>query len=167
MNFAMRETDRPKLRAARERARNLVSKYSVPSVPVVEVAETNGVNVVFVDLGKYAESVAGFLDFRERRIYVNKADGPERQRFTIAHELGHWMLHREAFEREPDRYPVLPRFQSVDKSNAFEQEANAFASELLVPEHLLKQVRHAPPSALASIFNVSRTMMEIRLKHAG
>lgn len=167
MNFAMHEADRPNFRAARSRAKELVTEYSVPSIPVVEVAEQNGVNVVFVDMGKFAEEVAGFIDFSEKRIYVNKADSPERQRFTVAHELGHWVMHRKAFEANPERYPVLPRFQSVDKSNAFEQEANAFASELLVPEHLLRQVRYAPPSALAQVFNVSRTMMEIRLKHVG
>lgn len=166
MQFAMHPSDRPQRSAARKRAAELVKDYSAPSIPVTEVAENSGVNVVFVDMGKFAEQVAGFVDFENRRIYVNKADVPQRQRFTVAHELGHWILHREAFMANPDLYPVLPRFQSVDASNAFEQEANAFAAELLVPDHLLKQVRHAPPAALASIFNVSRTMMEIRLKHA-
>lgn len=167
MAYAMQADDRPNFSGAREKARELVADFSAPSIPVVELAESNGVNVVFVDFGKYAEKVAGLLDFAERRIYVNKADIPERQRFTIAHELGHWMLHRPVFEGNPEQYPILPRFQSVDKNNAFEQEANAFASELLVPQHLLTQVRHAPPAALADVFNVSRTMMEYRLKNVG
>lgn len=165
MSFAMNAKARPKLSGARFEARKLAEIYSSPSIPVVEVAEQNGVNVVFQDMGKYAESVAGLLDFNARRIYVNKADPVARQRFTIAHELGHWVLHRNAFLADPEAYPVLPRFQRVEDSNAFEQEANAFASELLVPRHLLRQVRSAPVSALASVFDVSREMMENRLKH--
>lgn len=163
MSFAMNATARPNRSGARKEARKLVEMFSSPSIPVVEVAERNGVNVVFSDMGKFAEAVAGLLDFNAKRIYVNKADPPSRQRFTIAHELGHWILHKEAFRFDPDAYPVLPRFQHVEESNAFEQEANAFASELLVPEHLLKQVRDAPVTVLASVFDVSRTMMEFRL----
>lgn len=96
---------------------------------------------------------------------MNKADRPQRQRFTVAHELGHWILHRKAFEQNPDAYPVLPRFQAVERSNAFEQEANAFASEILVPKYLLEPVFKAPVSMLADIFDVSKTMMEIRLQY--
>ncbi|MCR5941848.1 ImmA/IrrE family metallo-endopeptidase [Ochrobactrum sp. XJ1] len=165
MTFAMHANDRPNRDEARVKARELTKVFSVPSIPVVEVAEMNGVNVVFSDMGKFSEDVAGLLDFKARRIYVNKADHPNRQRFTIAHELGHWMLHKAAFEANPGAYPVLPRFQKVEASNAFEQEANAFASELLVPDHLLKQVLGAPVSALADVFDVSRTMMEIRLQN--
>jgi Zn-dependent peptidase ImmA (M78 family) len=166
MSFAMTADAIPNRKGARLEARKLAEIFSSPSVPVVEVAEQSGVNVVFSDMGKFAEKVAGLLDFNARRIYVNKADPSNRQRFTIAHELGHWVLHRQAFEADPEAYPVLPRFQRVEASNAFEQEANAFASELLVPKHLLKNVRGAPVSALASIFDVSRTMMEYRLAHA-
>jgi Zn-dependent peptidase ImmA (M78 family) len=165
MSFAMNAKASPNYSGARAQARKLVEIYSSPSIPVVEVAEQNGVNVVFQDMGKYSESVAGLLDFNEKRIYVNRADPATRQRFTIAHELGHWTLHRQAFIADPESYPVLPRFQRVEASNAFEQEANAFASELLVPRHLLRQVRGAPVSALASVFDVSREMMENRLKH--
>ncbi len=166
MTFAMAADAAPNRKGARLEARKLAEIFSSPSIPVVEVAEQNGVNVVFSDMGKFAEKVAGLLDFKDRRIYVNKADPTNRQRFTIAHELGHWMLHRRAFEAHPEAYPVLPRFQKVEASNAFEQEANAFASELLVPHHLLKGVRNAPVSVLASVFDVSRTMMEYRLTHA-
>ncbi|MCO7736449.1 ImmA/IrrE family metallo-endopeptidase [Brucella intermedia] len=166
MTFAMHANDRPNRDGARAKARSLTKIYTTPPVPVVEIAEMNGVNVVFSDMGKFAEDVAGLIDFRAKRIYVNKADRPQRQRFTVAHELGHWILHREAFEQNPDAYPVLPRFQAVERSNAFEQEANAFASEILVPKHLLEPVSKAPVSMLADIFDVSKTMMEIRLQYA-
>lgn len=167
MSFATNPFATPNRKAARAKATELVDGISSPSIPVTEIAESNGVNVVFADMGKFAEKVAGFIDFGSRRIYVNMADRPQRQRFTIAHELGHWLLHRGSFEADPKLYPVLPRFQSVDWSNAFEQEANAFAAELLVPERLLKQVSGAPTVALANVFDVSRAMIENRLKYLG
>lgn len=162
--MAMSERDSPNYRGAKAAADALTALYTAPSVPVIEIAEQNGVNVLFSDMGKYREEIAGFCDFKSARIYVNKDDIPTRQMFTIAHELGHWILHKEAFLANPEKYPVLPRFQRTDESNAFEREANAFASNLLVPDKLLAPVRGAPVSALADVFGVSRTMMEIRLK---
>lgn len=162
--MAMTESDFPNYRAAKASADALTQIYTAPSIPVIEIAEQNGVNVLFSDMGKYREEIAGFCDFEATRLYVNKDDIPSRQMFTIAHELGHWMLHREAFRADPERYPVLPRFQKTDDSNAFEREANTFAANLLVPDHLLKPVKGAPIAALADVFGVSRTMMEIRLK---
>lgn len=83
----------------------------------------------------------------------------------MAHELGHWLLHREYFLNSSDLYPVLPRFNKVDYSNSMEIEANQFAANLLVPERLLRPLRGqiVSPSAMARLFFVSLTMMEIRL----
>lgn len=63
MNFAMHANDHPNRDAARTKARELTKVYTTPPVPVVEIAEMNGVNVVFSDLGKFAEDVAGLIDF--------------------------------------------------------------------------------------------------------
>lgn len=150
-------------RASREAAK-LTKHFTTPPIPVLEIAEDCGVNVVFDSFGKQGERVSGVCDFRSRRIYVNSNDNFVRQRFTIAHELGHWMLHRELFEKQPDRYGVLPRFSRPDFSDPIEQEANRFAADLLMPQHLLKQVKGPWVAKLADIFEVSRQSMEIRLK---
>ena len=155
---------RADLRRASREAASRTKDFSTPPIPVLDIAETSGVDVVFDPFSQYSGRVSGFCDFAERRIYVNDDDSFERQRFTIAHELGHWVLHRELFESEPQRYAVLPRFSSPDFSDPIEQEANRFAADLLVPSHLLRPVKDVPPARLASIFEVSRQMMEIRLK---
>jgi Zn-dependent peptidase ImmA (M78 family) len=131
----------------------------------LEIAEKTGVDVVFADMGVHRDKVAGFCDFEGSKLYVNKSDPTTRQTFTMAHELGHWVMHREFFLQHPDRYPVLPRFQSVDESNVFEREANCFAANLLVPTRLLKPIRAHNVAMLARIFAVSTAMMEIRLKN--
>lgn len=151
---------------ARSKAEELAKDYTSPPIPALEIAERNGVDVVFAKFGEASDTVAGFCDFRNAKLYVNAADVVERQTFTIAHELGHWILHRKFFEAHPDEYEILPRFQQVDHSDPFEKEANAFAAALLVPKRLLNPVKDAPVSSLASAFGVSRTMMEFRLKNA-
>lgn len=156
---------RPRWDVAERKAFELTKDISTPPVPVLEIAESNGVNVMFVDFGEHSQRVSGLCDFREARIYVNKLDGIGRQTFTMAHELGHWLLHRETFLSDPERYPVFPRFNKPDYSDPYEKEANKFAACLLVPQHLLKPVGGAPVSVLAKMFGVSRLMMENRLKN--
>lgn len=150
---------------ARTRADRLTERYQSPPIPVIEIAESNGVDVVFANFGAHNQRVAGFCDFKSAKLYVNKDDRQERQFFTIAHELGHWILHRNIFLAHPEQYPVLPRFQSVEHHSPMEQEANHFAANLLVPAQLLLPVIRAPVSTLAAIFRVSRTMMEFRVQN--
>lgn len=155
----------PRRSWAEEKANELSEGYTSPLIPVFEIAEENGVNVVFADFLEYSEKVSGFCDFENAKLFVNKSDSTNRQSFTIAHELGHWILHRNLFEAEPETYPVLPRFSKTDDSNPLEQEANHFAANLLVPKRLLKPLIHAPVSFLADVFGVSRIMMEYRVKN--
>jgi Zn-dependent peptidase ImmA (M78 family) len=156
---------RPRWSLAESKAIELTSDISSPPIPVYEIAESNGVNVLFVNFGENAETVSGLCDFKNARIYVNKDDSPERQAFTMAHELGHWILHKEVFLNHPENYPVLPRFSDPNRNDIMEKEANKFAACLLVPERLLAPVKGAPVAALARSFGVSRTMMEFRLKN--
>lgn len=156
---------RPRWNLAESKASELTAHISSPPIPVYEIAESNGVNVLFVDFGENAETVSGLCDFRTSRIYVNKDDSTERQAFTMAHELGHWVMHKEFFLVNPDQYPILPRFSDPNRNDPKEKEANKFAACLLVPERLLAPVKGAPVAALARSFGVSRTMMEFRLKN--
>lgn len=156
----------PRWDLAKQTAYNLTANFSSPPIPVLELAESSGVDVVFSDMGVYRSTVAGFCDFGAKKIYVNSADPINRKTFTIAHELGHWILHKSFFEAYPDDYPVLPRFQNPYSSqNPYELEANTFAANLLVPPRLLQPVKHAPAAYLANVFAVSRQMMENRLKN--
>lgn len=94
-------------------------------------------------------------------IWVNAADAPVRQRFTIAHEIGHLMLHKTG---------TLFRDGPGVEIDGQEREANQFAAELLMPEHMVltrsaAAGRHAP--TLARAFNVSTEAMTWRLKALG
>lgn len=155
----------PRWRQAQQAADKLSAPYAKPPIPVHRIAEEQGVDVVFADFGKHSDAVAGFCDFNKSRLYVNRAEKSDRQAFTIAHELGHWILHRDLFLRHPERYPVLPRYSQANRADPLEKEANHFAAHLLVPDRLLAPVSSASVSLLARAFGVSPTMMGFRLRN--
>jgi Zn-dependent peptidase ImmA (M78 family) len=155
--------DSPRWAFVKEMADKLSGQYSAPPIPVLDIAEKSGVDVVFADFAKLSDKVAGACDFSEQKLYVNSNDDFNRQLFTMAHELGHWVLHKQYFEAHPEKYRILPRLQKPDRSDPFEIEASNFALNLLVPSRLLDPVIEAPVSLLASIFVVSETMMQYRL----
>ena len=69
-------------------------------------------------------------------IAYNGRSRPERQRFTIAHELGHFILHRgqqQSFNCDKESV-----YSGIDTIRAIEREADDFASNLLMPGDLLR-----------------------------
>lgn len=107
-------------------------------------------------------------------IKVNENHPETRKRFTVAHELGHYFLHKENFGRQLfDDY--AKRHSEMDwlytnEERLFEREANIFAAWLLVDDHALaKQIRVLGRDArkLAAKFWVSERMMEFRLMRLG
>lgn len=113
------------------------------------VAQFLGLEIVYAEsLGTVyhdgvEHSVAGVLDRDGRRILVCTKFPEEVQRFTIAHEIGHWLLHRDL---------VLHRDRPVDREQTgdvsrVEREANEFAAKFLMPERLFRkefEVRFGP-----------------------
>ena len=84
------------------------------------------------------QSLSGLLLPARGEIWVNAAEArqwPARRRFTIGHELGHWVMHRTGqqalFCRKTtvDERVVLP-------ARDIEEEASAFAAALLMPQWL-------------------------------
>lgn len=155
----------PRWAIATQAADKLTATYTRPPIPVHRIAEENGVDIVFADFGKHTKTVAGFCDFNQAKLFVNREDRQDRQSFTIAHELGHWILHRDLFRAKPDLYPILPRFADPNKDDPLEKEANKFAANLLVPGHLLEPIKSAPITILAKAFGVSSTMMGFRVRN--
>jgi Zn-dependent peptidase ImmA (M78 family) len=114
-----------------------------PPVPVDQIARAQGIVVRYQPYE--GDELSGFL-YRNRKaavIGVNARHHPNRQRFTIAHELGHFLLHRESFYEEVHVDRAIKVMLRSDLSsqgvNIEEIEANAFAAELLLPAEFLKQ----------------------------
>jgi hypothetical protein len=100
-------------------------------------------------------------------IFVNPKARAERRRFTVAHELGHFVLHRATQATfNCDKESV---YTGIDTLKAIEREADDFASNLLMPGNMLrdridgKRIDIYLLGALAKEFGVSIEAMCIRL----
>ena len=98
-------------------------------------------------------------------LHVNKEHHPNRQRYTIAHELGHFCLHRHFKHVFEDKI-----FFRGGESSKMEWQANDFASAILMPEHefrdTLKEGKRKIDE-LAKKFQVSTLALRIRAKNLG
>ncbi|MBV8829911.1 MAG: ImmA/IrrE family metallo-endopeptidase [Acidobacteriaceae bacterium] len=92
-------------------------------------------------------------------IIVRAQDPLVRKRFTVAHELAHYLLHRHLFT---DELVDDALYRSTLKTSV-EAEANSFAADLLMPRHLLEQYPGKSIQELAFLFKVSEQAMGIRL----
>jgi hypothetical protein len=96
------------------------------------------------------DGVSGLLYPAERAVFLNAEEPATRRRFTLAHELGHWVCQC----LEGTEAPVYCRAEEVglDPSvKALEREANVFAAELLMPEP-----SSSDSAAAGSSFSTSR-----------
>ncbi|OFW37902.1 MAG: hypothetical protein A3J28_00695 [Acidobacteria bacterium RIFCSPLOWO2_12_FULL_60_22] len=95
-------------------------------------------------------------------IVVRAQDALVRKRFTVAHELGHFLLHRKEIGDQISD----DEFYRGGLSSAKETEANRVAADILMPHHLIRAMIAAGTkdvSALANAFGVSQMAMMIRL----
>lgn len=134
---------------------------------------------------KFEDNVSGVLLIRgeERHIMVNKAHHPNRQRFTIAHEIGHLVLHHSAGDRlfidthihayQRKGSPASGAYEELGSTTTpiEEREANQFASALLMPRASIIQMTEGREfwdeldvAALAAEFGASEQAMTIRLR---
>jgi len=102
-------------------------------------------------------------------IYVPNITSPERDRFTIAHELGHYYLHYPLTQQDQPGVPMVAT-RWVDQTNAEQQraewEANWFAAAFLMPSALFRQAyiqSGKSVQSVASQFGVSRKAAEVRV----
>ncbi len=115
------------------------ARVDKPPVPVERLARRFGAEVRFEPLDG---DLSGML-FREgdRAIVgVNALHPKSRQRFTIAHELGHLQLHDHSGIHIDHKFPVA-RLRDERSSQAIDPEeiqANRFAAELLMPAAMLE-----------------------------
>lgn len=99
----------------------------------------------------------------ERAVYVNANDVPARRRFTLAHEVGHWICQCV----EGRGAPVMCRAEDVapGADRTLEREANVFAAELLMPEPAVRAAADDPEPAAR--FGVSAEAIRWRLYSFG
>lgn len=138
--------DRGRLHQVRQRARALVAHYDVaaPPVPVEDIIDGEGLRILRFHWGRDFR-LDGLLVHNEQAIALNLDKPRLRQRFSLAHELGHYVLNHDYLKRLGPAVDLdHPPDDLPEPSDATEQEANAFANELLVPRPLLLHYRQPP-----------------------
>lgn len=137
-------------------------------VPIYNIIREIGVGLSFRFMD---DETSGWIERKPNggyEISINAGHSETRQRFTAAHELGHYIYHREllgngvgdnrAYRSLKDQLPnplIRP---------AHERQANSFAANVLMPRHALASVpADANIASLAAKFHVSEAAMKIRL----
>lgn len=145
-----------------EMAKDILLRYWDGSLPVnpVTIAKQLDLKVIY---GGDDLELSGSFDDKTNTIFVNEDDSLNKQRFTIAHEIGHAVLGHGSSPRTKIRYNQT-NFQFK------EYEANLFAAELLMPieaiNYMIKQTEISLKE-MAEVFSVSNQALEIRLKRLG
>lgn len=147
-------------------------------VNVVALADQMGIAVHYEPLDN---NYSAFLVIKNGKAsaFINAEHHPNRQRFSLAHEIGHYVLHHS--KSNPDHLFLDKSLMLYTRKDAspsetvdyeMEREANRFAAELLMPEELLRKhiAKHDLDITdefdiyrLALAFEVSEQALQIRL----
>jgi Zn-dependent peptidase ImmA (M78 family) len=170
------------IQSARNYAEMLIEHLGINDAPVDldVVARHFNLQIIFISLD---DDVSGLLITKPDRscIAVREQDHKARQRFTMAHEIGHYCLRHQF---EPGQHVHVDRGYAISQRNTRsstgtdqkEIEANQFAARLLMPTKLLqKSIRELNADHLYDIhvtklaikFGVSEQAMTIRLSGMG
>jgi Zn-dependent peptidase ImmA (M78 family) len=128
-----------------------------------------------LDMGVYtadlAENVSGMLFMKagsDPEIYLSRTDNYKRQRFTCAHEIGHWTKH-VAEGVESDQIVDYRGSLASTGTDPSERYANQFAAALLMPAEEVRRLqgRGYGPVALSDMLRVSPEAAAYRLQNLG
>jgi len=167
---------------AEKKAREVLEQHRVTKAPTPldNIVKSYGIRVVekpYDATGYHDVSGMLYRSTTETVVGLNEKHSDTRRRFSLAHELGHFLLHKgELFVDAKVNFRNRLSSMGTDRE---EIEANAFAAELLMPSDLVssefyklfddkKSSQHdAPVEFLASRFKVSTEAMEFRLRNLG
>ena len=106
----------------------------------------------------YAETIPSLKIFRVREsVYENAINGSYRERFNIAHEIGHIFLHDDITVSFARNEKTIPAYKDP------EWQANTFAAELLVPPD---QISGMTADEISKKYGVSKKVAQIQASYA-
>ena len=171
----MRQRISPK-NAARQVLASYPRHISNLSVDIKAIIKAHGIEIDSVVL---PDSISGLIHIDEKdnaRIVINAEHHRNRQRFTMAHELGHYVLHRNK-GIHIDKKSFSRNALSQSGLDLIEVQANQFAAELLMPRELIEKdligkedlidLEEDIICKLAKRLKVSTAAMSIRLQSLG
>lgn len=115
-----------------------------------------GMNVILVRCP--LDGVRGFYQYFQRNniIYIDESLTETEQMFVCAHEMGHMFLHKKSNAVYMDSRTYL-------NTNRFENEANLFAMELLVPDEFLADHKQFTTEQISRMLGYHESLIELRI----
>jgi Zn-dependent peptidase ImmA (M78 family)/formiminotetrahydrofolate cyclodeaminase len=109
--------------------------------PEIVIEKLLGYKFGFASLGRYSENgsefqIAGQINKKDRVVVISSELNPEVRNFTIAHELGHALLHSDMGTLHRDR----PLDGSLNNTDIKERQANYFAACFLMPAKIVRRI---------------------------
>lgn len=135
-----------------------------PPIDLVKIAQKLGLNI---KVGQFAKGeISGAYKREEAAIYISESETLPRKLFTIAHELGHFILH---VHKKDEVFYRSSLFNIDHEKQEEETEANWFAASLLMPRDIFIKAWLAfrDIDRVAAIFSVSHIAVYFRLKNLG
>ena len=168
-NFAIRQAKRLLFRCGFDPENIDVKRAKDFSVDLKGIADKLEIKVIE---HPFSDDISGVFFKKDNKLFlgVNSNHHEHRQRFTIAHEIGHYILHSTEVLHLHTMECEKVYLRADNSSGLNEVEANHFAAELLIPEKLIvKCIENDIRSIkdLAARFNVSEDAMRYRLTNLG
>jgi Zn-dependent peptidase ImmA (M78 family) len=163
-----------------DQVKGLLDEHGIdgPPIPVDKLARAMGAKIRFSPLD---DELSGLVYIKDGVpiIGLNSLHHPNRQRFSLAHEIAHLHLHREQITSSvhvDKRFTQALRRDATSSAGTdkIEIEANQFAAALLMPKHILEKLLvdapidiedEKPIEDLAKKFHVSTTTLQYRLRN--
>lgn len=154
---------------AKETAKRILDMYWDRDIPVNvdDIARRMGAEVHYLPQLAGGEDISGRFDIINGipTCSIRNTDVEQRQRFTLAHELGHFALgHGGGFRDNSASF-------NISNYDQREVDANAFAAELVMPklaiDYVIDKLKINSIEEFAKLFNVSVPAMTYRLKNLG
>jgi len=150
--------------------RGIIEEYLLEyPIKIGAIAERLGVKVLLSTLPRGISGQIG-QENNDFIIRINRHEAKQRQRFTLSHELAHFLLHRDRIVAGGGWSENI-LLRAPNQPIQIEYEANRLASDLVIPSPLLKKAiaGHTGPmtdeviEGLARCFAVSTAAMKIKL----
>lgn len=158
------------LNNAREHASNILQRYHLGDLPIDPVALAKRMRIQIKPSRFKKDWISGGIhkEGNETTIYVKSTDSLSRQRFTVAHEIGHYIMHMDEIGKD-GLLEKIDMFRDPNDNSLKELEANEFAASLLMPEGKVRQYWgiYGSTEVLADMFCVSLSAMSYRLYKLG
>lgn len=155
--------DYSKYKQSRNLTWQILISHNITELPVKVSQICKAMRIRVISYSAGCKTLTNFEDYALNNdgftfnniIFYNDKCNVGRQRFTVAHELGHCLLHggNGLYNREPN-----------EQDNPIEQEANVFASRLLAPACVLWGLGVTNSKQISDLCNISMQSADFRME---